>query len=373
MLEYDVFVDESGNSGLNLFDYNQPYFWVSALIAPKNSNQVIDYEVKKLKDKIRVEELHGNELGLGRINKLAHDIIEVYREIKAKFIFVRVHKSHVSTMKFVDCLIDSAHNPAIPEFYYFFRENRIIIAHSISAYFGLELQKWFWEIYISGNVNEFKKLLLNFKDIYSYNMPDPRLKEIILDALNFAIDHPEEILDDFKNEFESPNLISFSLLLDGLKKSLPKNNSKIDSIIHDEQSQFAKYIKKMFEYLSKMTIKEQYSKFPVIEIDDKFNKSIEFSPSSKNAGLQLIDVTMWLLKQKIDKKKVIHGEASDLIHFISENGIILEFSHESQSEEVKKICQDLMSREFTTKQINQAEAYLSALEKERKNNIKNRM
>ena len=64
-----AYTDESGNSGLDLFDAGQPTFWTGTLITPFDLDQIHPQMIQATLDRAGVPELHGNALGLTGIEK----------------------------------------------------------------------------------------------------------------------------------------------------------------------------------------------------------------------------------------------------------------------------------------------------------------
>src|SRR5690606_27792364 len=96
-----AYIDESGNSRVKIFSGNDKFHWVGVMMTSQET--VIDpEEVKKIANKVGFDELHGGELGLSRINKISDDLIKVYEQLDANFIFTRVEKEQIATIKFVD-------------------------------------------------------------------------------------------------------------------------------------------------------------------------------------------------------------------------------------------------------------------------------
>jgi hypothetical protein len=75
-----AFVDETGNTGPNLFDEKQPLFVTAALITRADFDVVHRSNVKRIAGNIGVGILHGQELGFGRIGEIAADILKILKK-----------------------------------------------------------------------------------------------------------------------------------------------------------------------------------------------------------------------------------------------------------------------------------------------------
>ncbi len=75
-----AFTDESGNSGLKLFDNGQDSFWTGTLIAYADVDSRYLRFHKELLAITEKQELHGAELGFGGIEKIASRLSVLIRE-----------------------------------------------------------------------------------------------------------------------------------------------------------------------------------------------------------------------------------------------------------------------------------------------------
>lgn len=68
------YVDESGNTGNNLFDTAQPVLYYGLLTSKTNLDATAEPLLNALRAKLNVERLHANELGVGRLSEIAPDL-----------------------------------------------------------------------------------------------------------------------------------------------------------------------------------------------------------------------------------------------------------------------------------------------------------
>ena len=61
------YVDESGQTGLELFDENQPFLYYGVLSSKVNLDLLTLPKIKSLRQKLGVDRLHAAELGNGRL------------------------------------------------------------------------------------------------------------------------------------------------------------------------------------------------------------------------------------------------------------------------------------------------------------------
>jgi len=378
---FEAHIDESGNTGLDLFgDIKQPFFWTGAIVIDESAKY--PYPLQHLAESVGKQELHGNELGIRRIDQLGDKLNEIINCIDARFHFTRTEKKHISTMRFVDALIDNVNNPAVGQLHYQITMMRKMLAAKIDMFFDEQDKINFWEIHLSGDVGKFKDFLSKFrlKISYKYPLSDRRGKFLILDALEWGIRHPEELLtervsrpegvQDFRNlQYESPNLVSVSMLLSGLHNLGDKHERKVSKIVHDEQSEFGLYLQEMYQIFKGINIQDPLNLYPKVEETDMFPNMLEFSTSSSSPHLQLVDVCMWLLKQKIDNNKEIHGEAGRLLENIISRSTISHFSSEFLRAEANHFMQQLMSMPITEENLNEARKVTFELDDKRKKKL----
>ena len=59
-----AYIDESGNTGFNLFDPAQPFFQNVAMSSLVDFDEVFHNRLQRMADRLGVTHLHANELGL---------------------------------------------------------------------------------------------------------------------------------------------------------------------------------------------------------------------------------------------------------------------------------------------------------------------
>ncbi|WP_211748760.1 DUF3800 domain-containing protein [Paenibacillus sp. Marseille-Q4541] len=352
MSKLTAFVDESGNSGIKIFNGTDKFHWVGVMLSSYDVELAKD-ELHTLLKKVSFTELHAGELGLSRINLIARGLIKIYKNIDAKFVFSRVEREHVATMMFVDLLFDSVNNKAAPRELYNTKFNRLLVTYAMAKTMTTEHRKRFWNVLgllDRGGDKQFQELIQEIKQHCIDNpkyIPDIEMFSAIFD---YAIAHPIETLehdilvaererirrnglrddsdDVFKNsaKYRSANLATFNIAIGTLNHYLRRENSKICKLIHDEQNEFYKQLKNSFDNNTKVIDSSELYSDPVIQTADYFTGDIEFVSSADNIGIQLVDLAIWLCKRVYDMEQVLEGECKELYQFIAERGIIDGFS-----------------------------------------------
>lgn len=112
------YIDESGHTGLNLFDKNQPVLYYGMLSSKINIDLVAEDAVKAMRKKFGVDRLHAAELGVGRLSEIATDIARLRKKHNIVFDLLKVIKKDHALISFFDQTFDQGLNPAVPWMWY---------------------------------------------------------------------------------------------------------------------------------------------------------------------------------------------------------------------------------------------------------------
>ena len=203
--------DESGNSGLNVFDAGQPMFWSGTLISPMDLDSVSSPHAEWL-GTIQASKLHGKELTFGRLNKVADSVREFLQSHNCRFVFTRIDKEFHVITTFVTMIFDSDVNKAITPLYDqvpIFRKN---IAKDLLPIFPSGNRQEFWSAYTRRDLKAFNRLLLNLELRARESIGDKRSAELICEAMRWARTYPERIMYASISHQDSPNARALLLL-----------------------------------------------------------------------------------------------------------------------------------------------------------------
>ncbi|MEC0181341.1 DUF3800 domain-containing protein [Paenibacillus peoriae] len=360
-----AFVDESGNSGVKIFNGTDKFHWVGVMLSSHDVELVKD-ELHELLKTVDFQELHAGELGVGRINLIAKGLIKLYKDIDAKFIFSRVEREHVATMKFVDLLFDNANNEAAPRELYNVKFNRLLVTYAMAKTMTTEHRKKFWNVLglLDRGVSDFQELM---KEVQQHCIANPKYipdTELFSEIFDYAITHPTQILeldilgkererireegprddsdDVFTNtaKYRSANLASFNITIGAMNRYLARENANICRLVHDEQNEFYKQLKVAYDNNTKIIDSSELYSGPIIDAANYFSGNIEFVNSANNVGVQLVDLAIWLGKRVNDMKQDLKGDCLELYKFIAERSVLDGFSLEqleyTLAEEINK-------------------------------------
>lgn len=362
-----VYTDESGNTGQNIFDSSQPYFYTASLISEIDLDTNIFTEFDEWKSILDVTELHGNELGYYRLEKISDKIKDFLLRNNLIFIFTRIEKEHISSMKLVDTILDSGLNMAVSPLHYSHRYFRLSMALAIDFFLSPKNRKKFWDVYNKVDHKGLQDILSNLIWNIDRKLKDPRQKQLLLDALNWAMKYPEKVLDYRRDNLDTPNMVAFGLIIQGLHRFLQRSGGRVKKFIHDEQSQFAKYMKFMYTSFKELSISmDDFSWITDIEPIDLYDCKLEFKSSSSSFGLQIVDICLWLVKRYFVDKDLSSSlnNCTLLLNYLKESSLISDFTREAlenyYAEATLKIFQKPLSQEDLKKGkeiVNQVEEH----------------
>lgn len=107
------YVDESSNTGLELFDKNQPNLYYGVLTARANLDVIAEPMLKELRQSLDVKRIHANELGVARLTTIAKKVIIFSKKNDLRFSMLRVEKPDHAIISFFDQVFDSGMNKAV--------------------------------------------------------------------------------------------------------------------------------------------------------------------------------------------------------------------------------------------------------------------
>jgi hypothetical protein len=318
-----AFVDETGNTGENIFDADQPNFITAALITRSDFDIIYGDRLKSLAKKIGTESLHANRIGLQKIEHIAGDIRSLLRKADARFSFSRIEKNYLLVTKVVDYVFDSGENLAVPWQAYNLRFLRMLLVFKVAHLIDLQLAEKFWAALMSPKqadgkgffVEACKELLLRVPGI-----PDARSREIMTDALSWAIENPDELTihsNDKKARYmHLPNVVGFINLIEGIEQWSETLGRPVRRIKHDRQSQFEanfKFAHDLFTNASDEPYEWPGEEPRVLRM--VFGSELTISSSAESAGIQIADLILWLFK-KITSGDAVGSKTAQLFDFI---------------------------------------------------------
>ncbi|MDH0898329.1 DUF3800 domain-containing protein [Comamonas aquatica] len=302
------FIDESGHTGANLFDSNQPVLYYGVLSSESDIDKEAKNEILSLREKFNVQRLHANELGIGRILSQIDEIKEIKNNYKIKFDVHEIHKYDHAIISFFDQVFDSGMNDAV-SWNTYWTPMRYLILEDLATIFDIETAKKAWQARIDKNNQSSEATLVEVcKELKerSKNIDHFLIREIIQSALNFTIKNPSKISYNGGEPIEmSPNMVGFQFVLQALHERI-KNKQDPVSITVDQQSEFNKSQIKLHELYLQMSSIEManINTLPSLEIKDIPNSPLKIRPGDQSIGLELVDIFLWIFKRSNSDKGV---------------------------------------------------------------------
>jgi len=304
-------VDESGHTGTNLFDKNQPMLYYGVLSAKTNLDLLAASEVQKARKKLGVERLHAAEIGIGGLIEVFASLLALQKRYGPTFDIYRVAKPDHAIICFFDQVFDQGMNPAMTWTGYW-TPMRYVLLLKVASLFDDDIAKRAWKARIDTNdASAEAELVYVCRALESRiaHIPDQRSQEIIGDALRWAIAQPNDIYYNCKTKKDvltmTPNVIGFQTVMHGIAKRL-KGPKATASITVDQQSQFNKAQRNLAEfYANARDIPwEAGPGMPKMDLRKIPTAPIIFRSSKDSVGLELVDCYLWIFKKLIEGQEI---------------------------------------------------------------------
>lgn len=380
-------IDESGNTGNNLFDQNQPQLSYGVLSCKTNVDVLgLPYHTKMLKE-LGVTELHANDLGVRRLTQISELLYRLQIKMKFDFDYFFIVKPDFALVCFFEAVFDQGLNEAV-KWDTYWTPLRYPMIFNLSILFDEALLKESWRLCNHRRINTQEqsiiKLLSTLLDRLLKSALDDRSKELIGDALRFGIAHPLKL--DFgvaDEKMLSPNTIGFQFVVSCMGRRLrrfskhKKKKKEAANITVDEQTQFnqAQIETHQMALLigdgikgAEKEMKNKYLSHPIFHDLKQSDLQHTFTPrqeisikrSSESIGLQIVDIYLWIIN-KLIKGNTLSSELKSVASLflpksytdgISTEGLMERFqrfeqklpTESSLSEEQKKLNYELIDK-----------------------------
>jgi hypothetical protein len=306
------YVDESGHTGPNLFDPEQPMLYYGVLSSKVNVDVLAEERLERLRTRLGVSRLHAAELGNGGLVQVVDDLCEVQSRLNLRFDIYRVAKPDHAIISFFDQVFDQGMNPAVTWTGYW-TPLRYILLGKLASLFDERLAELAWQARLELNDAKSEAVLVQVcQELLERvpSLPDARSIEVISDALTWAAKNPAEISYNASTKKDRlsimPNIIGFQSVMLGIAARLNKTELKASRIIVDQQSQFNKAQRTLAEFYAAARSIQFASGpgLPELSFKGMPTTPIEFSSSGKSAGLELTDVYLWVFRRAMENSEL---------------------------------------------------------------------
>lgn len=316
------YVDEGGNTGLNLFDPNQPILYYGVLCSAVDLDKAALSAIVKMRETLNVERLHAKDLGNDKLALIATSIMAIQKDFDLRFDFYRVHKADHAVVSFFDQVFDSANNQAV-KYEDYWTPRRYFFLLQLAYLFNEPLAKKAWEARIDANDARSQKTLTEvceklLEELTKVEEESGGLADDLRNALTWAAQNPSKISYNVDTDHlpkkekkgpahqASPNIIGFQFVMQGIARRLEKAKLPASRIVVDLQSEFNDAQNVLAQYYSAAAGIELMTGpgMPKIDFTSMPNTPIEFISSQGSAGLELVDIFLWIHRRLAECKPV---------------------------------------------------------------------
>lgn len=307
-----AYIDESGHTGPNLLDPAQPDFLNVAMSSMVDFDEVFNKRVTDIASGLGVERLHASELRYEGVESAAAQLIELIEFSRANFYFAHVRKPDVAVLKFYDAVFDPGENPAAPHHTYLTRTLKFLLLLRFSTLLRFDDVDNFWSGMMTVRSSEAEGKVVSAIDAVLsrvHQLPDMRSQELIGDTLRWARDHVGEFSFWSAKKKERyghlPNIFTFPILMQGIFENAKIWKSPIETIVHDQQSQFGPTLHHWHALFSGIEPERifNFGDTP-IEFPDLRESTFATRDSRDSGGLQVVDVVLWIFGRIVGDRPV---------------------------------------------------------------------
>jgi len=367
-----AYVDETGNTGAKLLDDEQPLFVTAALLTRSDFDHRFTDEVGEICRSIGEAELHANKLGLGRLEGIASELLKVVRKSGPAFFLARVEKRYVIAAKIFDTIFDSYENRAVPWHVYNVRPLRLMMVFKLASVLDDTLAQEFWNALLDQREDRARAKMAAFCASLRarvFLIPDSRSREIASDALDWAEANPEalEFVHQTKlgRKTHLPNMVGFGNLLAGIERQSSVWGRPVDVIRHDRQHEFEPAMKFWHDIYS--NAREDVVSLPLGEkmvLRKVFGSKLEISAAQDSAGIQVIDVILWLFSRSL-KGDDLPANCQKLLQYVYGRAYQDDFSFAGVGALTEEFITAIESRSLPATALEDARALQIELEERR--------
>lgn len=353
------YVDESGQTGNNLFDKNQPFLYYGVLSSKYNLDVLAEPDINRLRQSLGVSRLHAQELGVNGLDKIGRELVTFRKKFDLRFSLSRVNKIDHALICFFDQVFDQGNNPAVPWSAYWTPIRYVYLLY-FEKIFDRDLLQKAWEARISTDAAQSEIIVAAIcKELIQRIslLGDERIKNVFYDVFTWAKENAKKLsynaIDKHDRKSISPNIIGFQQVLQFISERVRKLQLKKISVVVDQQSEFNQAQQTLADYYAaaKGSVFELGPGLPKMDLRGMPTKKLIFSSSQGSAGLELVDIYLWTFKRKMEEKPVPEQLSS----------LILDQVHRGSFREISMLNIKKLATDF----INELPQFMSESEMER--------
>jgi hypothetical protein len=361
------YVDETGNTGHNLFDEMQPDFFTAALITKGDFDASYSETALKLTQSLGVDTLHGKELGVGRIEAIGDGFLELLNKSQAHFFISRVEKKYLLATKLFDSLFDSGENAGVAWHHYNLRPLRLLFAFKLALAIDEETARLFWQCILEPSETKAYEALPGICARLHGNLlevPDHKSREVLGEGLEWARLHQIHTDRKLSRQAHFPNLVAFANLLDGLDHFSKLYKKRVARITHDQQAEFAKSLAAFHELFTTAAPDLVRWAGETFSLQKVVGSEFDVKADDKSAGIQVADVVLWLYSQ-FRKQRELPAKCTAIVQYALANGWESDFWFGGVTRIMQEKYGAILNTPITTEQEAQARELLAQAEENR--------
>ena len=232
-------IDESGNTGMNLFDKDQPRLSYGVLCSRLNVDALGTTLHKQMTRRLGVPTLHASELGVSSILEIADHLYALQKKFQFGFDYYHIDKRSYALVLLFDAVFDAGLNKAV-KWDLYWTPMRFFAIHNLARLVDEELLKESWALCNLKNVeagsSRIVDLLGELKARTMSSELDARTQELFSDAFEFGIRNPLELdfgISDAK--LVSPNAVGFQFVVRAIARRSRKAQRE-RGLVHQDRS-----------------------------------------------------------------------------------------------------------------------------------------
>jgi hypothetical protein len=367
-----AYVDETGNTGGNLFDPEQPWFVTIGLMTKANFD-ILERTLFQAHDANGETDFHANEVGFEKIERIAPRLLAVSKKRDARFFISRVEKLYLATAKVIDTVFDSYENKAVPWHVYNLRPLKLILLFKLVHYVLDEnMVKLFWESLMHKNSKRASELFVDACKailVRVDNLTDKRSREIAREAFTWAIENYDRITVHSETKLirygHMPNMVAFTNLIDGIERQSQAWGNAVKIIKHDRQTQFEKSLAFAHELCANADPTPiewpSMGKYSLQKVNgSKFVVANRF----ESPGIQLVDIVLWLFG-RMNTGDDLPEHSHRFMKYALSKGYYNDFSFDGVYYNLDKEMRPIMEAPFSEEQLAMAKEMIERSEERR--------
>ena len=370
-------IDESGNTGMNLFDANQRRLSYGVLSSRLNVDALGKRAHREMAERLGVSSLHANEMGVGGLAKIEDVLHALQKRFRFGFDYYYIDKPVHALVVLFDAVFDAGINDAV-KWDLYWTPLRFVAITNLARIVDEGLLKEAWGLCTARKTKALPErvvaLLRELKAHTEESELDGRTKELFADAFEFGIRNPMDL--DFgvtHTKLVSPNAVGFQFVVRAIARRARKGGNGPVSIKVDRQQQFNKaqiethdLLTAIGEGIRSASAEERafYFHHPLLRDMDRKDLELkgmpikvpEVSSSSASIGLQIVDLYLWTTNRLLRGEDLPTG-MREVARLFLKDAVIDSISMEGMAERWRQFERGLTAFEdLSEEQLRMAQA-----------------